>query len=122
MRLIRNKILCIIFEIIYFIIQIANIFLADIALYEVNEGVKFNWTLLLHNPTFWVVVGLQLVHFLSTLITQEKDKKTDEKIIEALTDGEISLIDVIIQKSREGDFKSANKAFKIFKKMEKKRR
>ena len=122
MRWIRNKILCIIFEIIYFIIQIANIFLADIVLYEVNEGVDFNWTLLLHNPTFWVVVGLQLVHFLSTLITQEKDKKTDEKIIDALADGEISLIDVIIQKSREGDFKSANKAFKMFKKMEKKRR
>lgn len=122
MRWIRNKILCALLEVVYFIIQVANMFLTDIVLYEVNEGIKFDWTSLLKSPIFWIVVVIQILHIVLTSAMQKVEKKIDEEVIDAINKSEVEILDYATQSVKRGDFKSAKKALKTFDYIEKKRR
>lgn len=121
MRLLGNIILCIVVELIIFV---ANLVLGDIIVYEVTEGVRFDWSALGQNTTFWIVVAFQLVYLIVCLLVRTKDSKADEVIKNALeTDyslveqayeqGMSDLISQAVAFAKVKDFKSAGKTMRL---------
>lgn len=122
MQWIGNKLLCLFVEIIGLITQTANLFLANIAIYESTTGFHFDFSALLHNTFFWITVVIQVVYFFASLLIRKTNRETDDIVENALRDGSVKLVAQIVSYSEKGDFVSANKAVKIFRKLQKKRR
>ena len=54
---IGSKLICFFMELLCFVIQTANLFLANIVIYEASTGVSFDFGALLNNYIFWMLVN-----------------------------------------------------------------
>ena len=77
MRFFRNILLCIILELFVTAIQIANMFLSNVAIYEATTGVTFDFSLLLKNVFFWIVLILQLAYAVFCMIIKIFSQNAD---------------------------------------------
>ena len=114
-----TKILVAVFSIIF---QVANMFLANIIIYEVTEGIKFNWNLLFTNKLFWIVIVLTFIYYAIPLIIKQKSDSVDEALEEAISEGSVSLVHSIAESAQNGDFESSRKMIKILDQIQKRRR
>lgn len=113
-----TKILVAVFSIIF---QVANMFLANIIIYEVTEGIKFNWNLLFTNKLFWIVIVLTFIYYAIPLIIKQKSDSVDEALEEAISEGSVSLVHSITESAQNGDFESSRKMIKILDQIQKRR-
>lgn len=116
-----NKIIFILFEFLGLVINVANAFLTNIAVYEASTGLTFDWSKLLINKVFWIVVISQFTYGILTICVNLKNKNSDERLKKAIEDEEIVLVNEIGNKVKEGDFDSVKKILKVLDKLRKRR-
>lgn len=119
---IGSKILCFIVELVCSVIQTANLFLSNIAIYEATTGISFDFAALLKSFVFWIIVVIQIIYFSISCIIRSINRKTDDEVEKAMQDGSIRLVNQVVDYSEKGDFVSANKVLKLLKKIQKERR
>ena len=126
MRFFRNILLGIILELFATVVQIANMFLSNVAIYEVTMGVKFDFSLLLKNVFFWIVLILQIAYAGFCIIIKIFSKTADDealKEINAVFDQmAIDLEDEFKNRIKSGDFVSTKKILRHLKRIKKERR
>ena len=105
-----------------FLVQVANMFLANIIVYEATEGIKFNVNMLFTNKLFWITIAFNLVYYAIPLIIKQKSDSVDEALEEAISQGSVSLVHSITQSAQNGDFESSKKMMKILDQIQKRRR
>ncbi len=103
-------------------IQIANMFMANIIVYEVTEGVQFNCELLLKNKGFWTVTIITFVYYAIPFIIKQKNDSVDEALEEAFSNGSVALVNSITESAQNGDFESSRQMMKILDQIQKRRR
>ncbi len=57
MIFLKDKLLIILTQIMISVIDVANLFIADIIIYETTSGFSFDYGALLHNLLFWVLLS-----------------------------------------------------------------
>lgn len=126
MRFFRNILLCVILEVFATAIQIANMFLSNVAIYEATTGLNFEFSLLLKNVFFWIVLLLQFAYALFCWIIKILSSNADEEALKSVN-GSLDKIASDLEtefnnRIKNGDFWGANRALKLFKKVKKERR
>ena len=119
---IGSKLICFFMELLCFVIQTANLFLANIVIYEASTGVSFDFGALLNNYVFWIIVIIQIIYFIASYTIRSTNRKTDDEVERAIQNGSIMLVNQVVGYSEKGDFVSANKVLKLLKKIQKERR
>lgn len=122
MQWLGNKVCCFLLEILGLVVQIANMFLGNIAVYEVSTGLKFNFYGLLTNIVFWITIVLQITVFIVSYNIRASIKRDDDIVEEALRKGSTKLVSQAVAYSENGDFVSANKALEVFDLLQAKRK
>lgn len=122
MQWLGSKILCVLVEVVGCIMQLANLFLGNIVIYEVTNGATFDYGALLNNPTFWFVFIFQVAYFILSWYVRSTNRQTDETVEEALRNGKIQLIKQVVSDAGKHNFVDANKVFRLFEKMDRKGR
>ena len=126
MRFFRNILLYIVLEVFVSVVQIANMFLSNIAIYEATTGLKFDFSLLFENLFFWIVLILQLAYTGFCIIIKVLSKSADADAVKAINDtlDQMAAIsaDEYKNRLRSGDFVGTTKILKRLKKIKKERR
>lgn len=122
MRWLFNKIVCILIELLGIVINIANAFMTNIAIYEATNGLSFDFGKLLSNKLFWVVLIIQFAYGITSICVHFKSKNSDERLLKAIEDEEIVLVTQIGENVKKGDFDSAHKIIKILDKLQRRRK
>ena len=122
MSYIFGKITKILVAAFFIILQVANMFIANIIIYEVTEGIKFSWNLLLTNKLFWIFIVLAFIYYTIPLIIKQKNDSVDEALEKAFSKGSVSLVHSITKSAQNGDFESSRKMIKILDQIQKRRR
>ena len=118
MNLLASKLVCFLFQVFCLVTQTANIFLADILMYEVNEQASFDYIRLLKNPLFWIILILQLADFSACIALNHIANKDDKIVEKAYANGKKDLIGVAVDYAKNGDFYRAEKSIEILDKLE----
>ena len=118
MNLLASKLACVLFQIFCFVSHTANIFLADILMYEVTEKVSFDYIRLFKNPLFWIIIILQLLDAFACIVLNNNAHKDDKIVEKAYANGKKDLIGVTVDYVKSGDFYRAEKSIEILDKLE----
>lgn len=103
------------------IVQVANLFVGNIIVYETTEGIKFNWMQLLRSKLFWIVLILTVAYYAIAYAIKQHSDEVDSKLEEAISDNSIKLLNLATENAEKGDFESSEKAIKILDKIQKRR-
>lgn len=117
----QNKLLVILAHLLLFLMDFANMFLTDIMIYEVTEGVSFDYNAMLHNVIFWVLLVLHLLHIIVTIFVNKKNDTNDEAVKEAIAREQIKLLSQTTLQTKKGNFEEADNVLKIYDKLAKRR-
>ena len=126
MRFFRNILLCIILEVFATVIQIANMFLSNVAIYEATNNINFDFSLLLKNVFFWIVLILQLAYAFFCVIIKILSTNADDEALKSINDTydkmASNLADEFNNRIKSGDYIGTKKILKYLKKVKKERR
>lgn len=103
------------------VLQIANLFIGNIIVYESTEGAKFHWMMLLKNWLFWLILIATIVYYAIAYAVKQQGDKIDDKIEDSISDNSTKLLDLVVKNAESGDFESSEKAMKLFDKMQHRR-
>lgn len=103
------------------ILNIANLFLGNIVIYETTTKIKFDWMALLHSYVFWGIVILHILYEALACALKYKAHKVDEKVIAALDNSIIDLIGFENEVIKKGDCDSLKRVQKALKKIYRRR-
>lgn len=112
-----NKLFVFLIELCLVFLNLAISFLTNIAVYEVTEGLTFNWSKLFHSPWFWVIFVCQLLFGIVSAVFQHRNKVGDNKLDKVLEKNLICLSNQIPTYTKMGDFESAEKVLEMFDKL-----
>lgn len=112
----------ILIAVISIITQLANMFWSNIIIYEITEGLRFDWNLLVNNWGFRIILGINLLYYTSALAIKQKTKSVDEAVEEAISRNSVKLINSIAKSAQSGDFESCKKTLKVLDQIQKRRR
>lgn len=104
------------------IVQVANLFLGNIIVFEATEGITFNWVGLLHSKLFWGVLIFLVIYYSIPLILKQQDRIVDEQLEQAISNNSVELIKIATESAKEKDFESSKKALKVLDRLQKRRR
>lgn len=116
-----NTLVCIFVEVFGIVLNIVNSFAANIVVYEVTNGLRFNRNLLLKNKIFWIIIFAQIIYGVASVYVNRKNQKSDARLKKAIEDHEISLFSQVVDYSSQKDFDSAVKVFEILDEFERRR-
>lgn len=116
-----NTLVCIFVEVFGIVLNIVNSFAANIVVYEVTNGLRFNRNLLLKNKIFWIIFFAQIIYGVASVYVNRKNQKSDARLKKAIEDHEISLFSQVVDYSSQKDFDSAVKVFEILDEFERRR-
>lgn len=119
MEILFRKITRVAVTIILVLIEVANLFLANIIVSEVTGRVSFDWMGLLKNRLFWGVLILAVVYHFIPFIIKRNDSDVNARVEEAIADSSIKLIKDATKSAREGNLESAEKLLSFFDKIRK---
>ena len=94
------------------LIQVANLFIGNIIVYEATTGIRFIWINLLKNLLFWIVLGVTVAYYVIALFIKQREHEVDEDLEKAISQSSVQLIDIATQRIRDGDFESSKKILK----------
>lgn len=118
MKIIFGKITRIIVGVISLLIEVSNLFLGNIIIYEATEGITFDWLQLLKSPMFWVIIIVNVIYQTLPLIIKQRENKTDNEIEKAISKSSVKLIGIVVESAKKGNFEVANKTLEIFDKVQ----
>ena len=121
MQFLGSRLFAIPFAVISSLIQIANLFVGNIVIFEASTGIAFQWGRLLQSRFFWVVIVLQVVYFFFCFIYNQHAAKTDDEVSKAIDKNIIKLYKVAGKRTIQCDFENANKTLLVIEEMEKRR-
>ena len=104
------------------LVEIANLFLSNIVIYEATEGVRFDAFLLLKNPLFWIVLIINVAYFIISHILKQVEEETDKKVEKAIADNSIQIIKSVTKNVKKNNYESADKALKILDELQRRRK
>lgn len=122
MHVIWSKAAVIFFTLLGAVIQIANLFVGNIIVYEATEKVKFDWEKLLHSKLFWFVVIVQLSYYLLSFLLSRVAKANDNRAVRAIERNIVKLINTAEKMARKKDFENAEKTLDILDKLVERRK
>ena len=122
MSFIYTKASKILVAIVSLIFELANAFGGNIIIYEVTEGINFNWELLLKNRFFWIILIIDIIYYAIPIIIHQELQSNDKKLEEAISNNSVKLVDLATDFAANGDFASSKKVLKILDKFQKRRR
>ena len=92
--------------------EIVVAYMQEAIVLEVTEGIKFNWSELLHNRLFWGMISIQFLHLFMWVVHELRMKKraTEEKIqlIRAIESSQRILVRQIPDLVARGEYDSAH--------------
>jgi hypothetical protein len=101
-------------------------FLSNVAIYEATTGVTFDFSLLLKNVFFWIVLILQLAYAVFCMIIRIFSQNADDEALKSINDTldqmAADLADEFQNRIKSGDFVSTKKILNHLKKIKKERR
>lgn len=103
------------------IIQVANLFIGNIIVYETTEKIKFDWMRLLKSPLFWIVLIITVAYYIIVYTMKQHNNEVDNKLEEAISNNSIKLVNLATENAEKGDFESSEKAIKILDKIQRRR-
>ena len=104
------------------IIQIANLFLGNIIIFETTENVRFDWNKLFHSKLFWGVVIVLFAYYVICYLLSKAAKENDSKAERAIEDNVVKLYNTAGKLGRKKDFENAEKVLNIIDKFEERRK
>lgn len=110
MRYLLDRTWVILFNVFALIINFINLFASSVIVYEVTNGVQFNWSLFVANRLFWIISALQIAYIIATCSVNYKATSFDDKLQNAIITGEIKLTQQAVKFAKKGDFKAASKS------------
>lgn len=117
MEILFNKATRVAVTVISVLIEVANLFLGNIIVYEVTEGVSFDWMGLLKNRLFWGVLILAVIYHFIPFIIKRSDSDVNERVEKAIADSSIKLIKDATKSAHNGNYESAEKLLSFFDKI-----
>lgn len=104
------------------IVQVANLFIGNIIVYESTEKVRFDWMMLLKSWLFWLVLICTVIYYAIAQAVKQESEKIDEAVEKAISDSSTEIIKIVTKNAQSGNFESCKEAIKLFDKMQKRRR
>lgn len=102
-------------------IEVFNLFSGDIIIYEVTEGIKFDWNALLTNATFWIVIVVEIVYYVSLLFVTQKVKVKDKALEKAYSKASVKIVGEFTKSVTKKDFESCEKTLEMLDELQKRR-
>ncbi|MBR5677480.1 MAG: hypothetical protein IKX20_05020 [Paludibacteraceae bacterium] len=103
------------------VVSIANLFLANIIIFEATSEIQFNWERLLHSPLFWGIIIFNIMYRSAALASKQKEAVVDERVETAISTSSVDLITLATDAVKKGDYDSCNKVLKALKQIQKRR-
>ena len=122
MQFLFSKVSRIIAGIISGIIQVSNMFLGNIIIYESTEKIKFDWYALLSNRLFWIVVIVTVIYYSIPLIIKQNEAVKDEALDKAISDSLVKIVDLVAKNAKQGNYESCDKLLNVLDKLKKRGR
>ena len=122
MQMIWSKIAVLFIWALGTVIQIANIFVGNIIIYETTEKISFDWEKLIHSRLFWGVVIVEVSHSLLSFLINRTARKNDDQVECAIDKNVVKLYNTAGKFGRKKDFESAEKVLDIIDKLEERRK
>lgn len=113
MLLLGHKLVLFLVEAFLLLLNLAIAFLTNAAVFEVTTGLTFDWFKLFRTPSFWIVLGCQVLYCIVSVAFQIQSKKNDDKLDKAIEKGQVNLTSQAIAYSKRGDFDSAKEVLKL---------
>lgn len=85
MILFQNKLLVFLAHGLLLVVDFANLFMTDVLMYEVTTGLTFDYNLMLHNPLFWILLSLHILHIILTAAINIKNSSNDLIVEKAIS-------------------------------------
>lgn len=108
-------------QIIMFVADFALAFYQDIVIYEITEGIRFNWTILINNKPFWILIFGQVIHLLLWLLSEQRTKKRiqeeNRRLARAIEASEIIIVRSIPGLIEQDRLETANEALNILQRL-----
>ena len=104
------------------IVQVANLFLGNIIVFEATEGVLFDWMSLLKSKLFWGVLIFNVIYYTLPFVLKQQNERIDEELEKAISEKSVELINFVAESVKQKDFESSNKTIKVLDKFQKRRR
>ena len=117
----QNKLLNFCVQASIFIFDFANLILSDILMYEVTEGVSFDYQAMLHNQWFWILLLIHFSHVMLMIIVKHKNSMNDHRVETAIEDQQVSLLKQIPKRSKKGEYEDAVQVLMLIDELEKRR-
>ena len=104
------------------VLQVANLFIGNIIVYESTEKVRFDWMLLLKNWLFWLILVITIIYYAIAKAIKQQDNDTDDNIEAAISNNSVRLLDLATRYAQTGNYELSKKAMKLFDSMQKRRK
>ena len=117
----QNKLLNFFVQALIFIFDFANLILSDILMYEVTEGISFDYQAMLHNQWFWILLLIHFSHVMLMIIVKHKNSMNDHRVETAIEDQQVSLLKQIPKRSKKGEYEEAVQVLMLIDELEKRR-
>lgn len=122
MKFFASKLICFLIQIVCFAIHLANFFLTDIMMYEITEGVSFDYPKLFKSPIFWIIIIFQLIDVLFCACLNILSNDTDSTLEKAYSTNCKKLLTQATAQAKKKDYYSAKKTLEIFDELETRRK
>ena len=113
MQFLGSRLFAIAFGVLSGLIQIANLFVGNIVIYETTTGIEFQWGRLLQSRFFWAVILLQVLYFFFRYAYNQHADKTDDEISRAIDRSIIKLYKIAGKRTIQRDFEDAKKHYQL---------
>ena len=121
MQFLGSRLFAIAFGVLSGLIQIANLFVGNIVIYETTTGIEFQWGRLLQSRFFWAVILLQVLYFFFCYAYNQHADKTDDEISRAIDRSIIKLYKIAGKRTIQRDFEEAKKTLSVIDEMKNRR-
>ena len=104
------------------LIDFVNLLLSNILIYEVSEGVSFDFDAMIHNWLFWVLLILHFSHIMVMRIINYNSSANDQIVEDAIAKEQVTLLGQYTAESEKGNYENAKKVLKLYDQLAKRRK
>jgi len=122
MILFQNKLLVFLAHGLLLVVDFANLFMTDVLMYEVTTGLTFDYNLMLHNPLFWILLSLHILHIILTAAINIKNSSNDLIVEKAISRQQKKLLSATTSEAKKGNFYNAEELIRIYDELAERRR
>ena len=104
------------------VVNVANLFLGNIVIYQTTTGLEFHWELLLHSYLFWGVIIVNIVFFSVAHVENQKEQKVDKSIENVPADFYTQMYNLALDEMKHGHFDTSRKVLRELRRIQNRRR